>query len=395
MRDEFDQKEKKNIVRVQIMSTTTTNDYLLYLSLVLGSVGAYGALAGIGAPDLDEEEIAVEMSSESGLSSSKLASMLTQLSKKVDQNAGSKAANADAISAILSGSSALRSELDALSASVAKMDNSEAIAAILSGSSALRSDVNSLSTSVSNIENDVTNWESTVMGFERKLILLEGAQKAAVRDSERLPNIEATISAVKSTSIESNRKVVAVEKEQAINFKRVTRFQEDVGALQSTSVASTKKILEIWDNLVALENNLQRRAKGIEDNVALVKSTADSSIKRVSGLEVAHNSVSSAASGQAKVVDQSIANIQSVVAANTNTLIAKNNELEKSVKQLQRETVEIKKLAARLKVVEDNYLDRRKTVNIKNGVAKKYLSSDGKPTAAKNSIHAHYSIEYD
>ena len=106
-------------------TTSATNQYLLYLSLVLGSIGTYNALmANTGAPDPDseEEKISTTLSKHGALLKSELTSMLTQLSRKIDQNSSGNTANSETIASVLNGTSTLRSDVDSLAASVSEAD---------------------------------------------------------------------------------------------------------------------------------------------------------------------------------------------------------------------------------------------------------------------------------
>lgn len=52
-------------------------------------------------------------------------------------------------------------------------------------------------------------------------------------------------------------------------------------------------------------------------------------------------------------------------------------------------------LQDRIKNIEDNYVDERRTYLIKNHKAGKYLNSNGTPSAEKHDTYAHYSLERD
>ncbi|CAM9700720.1 unnamed protein product [Ectocarpus sp. 6 AP-2014] len=103
------------------MSDNTTR-YLLYASLLLGSIGTYNAVKDSLTRSLDSEDSISAALSTGDLSSADVVTMMTQLSRKVDENTAAKAANSTTISVVAADTDTLRSDVNIFADSISEME---------------------------------------------------------------------------------------------------------------------------------------------------------------------------------------------------------------------------------------------------------------------------------
>ena len=99
-----------------------TAKYLLYASLLLGSIGTFHALKDGVTPALDSQVAVAGLLTNGDASSADLTELLTQLSSKVDENAKAKAANTSTIMSVAEDTTEIRSEVDELAISISAVD---------------------------------------------------------------------------------------------------------------------------------------------------------------------------------------------------------------------------------------------------------------------------------
>ena len=183
---------------------STTNQYLLYTALVLGSVGTYGALKSRGV-DLNsifdpssgsrssaEVSFSEILSDSSNVSISDLTVLLDKLSKTVDTNSQANSANSRSLKSVVETSSFLQSEIEDLKYAGSRanrlVDNFNNNSTLVhSRLSDLESTVDVLgsfgtgsgSASGSNSESDIVVDEVYVKQLGSKISLLESSIKSS------------------------------------------------------------------------------------------------------------------------------------------------------------------------------------------------------------------------
>lgn len=203
------------------MSSTSTQQYLLYASLLLGSIGTYHALKDGVSPTLDSEVSISDVLSRGDISSADLTTMFTQLSRKVDENAAAKAANSTTIGTVAGDTTALRADVDTLSLSIGAVD-------------AFLASFNSKSTDVHNMLADVEATLTSLTAFNNSSSIFP-----VEIDSAYVTNLSKRIGLMETSATSSKQAAFTARDGAEINKASLARLKTSVDML-TTEFSSAK-----------------------------------------------------------------------------------------------------------------------------------------------------------
>lgn len=144
---------------------------------------------------------------------------------------------------------------------------------------------------------------------------------------------------------------------------RVTTAEQDIGALETEDAALASATTALSNRVTTAEQDIDALEE--EDGVLAIATTALSNRVTTAEQDIV------ALETQDNVLADAVSNRMNAAEANLSNALA------------------------RLTEIETHYADTRKTFNIRNHVANKYLDQGGNLGATKNSTNAHYSIEFD
>lgn len=196
------------------MSDKTTQ-YLLYASLLLGSVGTYHALKHGMPPALDSEASIAGALSSGDISSADLTAMLTQLSRKVDENTAAKAANSGTIVAVAEDTTEIRSEVDQLAASISAVD-------------AFLQSFNSKSTDVHNKLADMEATLTTLTSFSGS-----AASTPVEVDSAYMTTLAKRVGLLETSSTSAKEAAFTARDDAQLNKGSLAKIKTSVDTLQT------------------------------------------------------------------------------------------------------------------------------------------------------------------
>lgn len=196
------------------MSDKTTQ-YLLYASLLLGSVGTYHALKHGMPPALDSEASIAGALSSGDISSADLTAMLTQLSRKVDENTAAKARNSETIVSVAEDTTEIRSEVEQLAGSISAVD-------------AFLQSFNSKSTDVHNKLADMEATLTTLTSFSGS------AASAPVEvDSAYVTTLAKRVGLLETSSTSSKEAAFTARDDAQVNKGSLAKIKTSVDTLRT------------------------------------------------------------------------------------------------------------------------------------------------------------------
>lgn len=204
------------------MSDNTTR-YLLYASLLLGSIGTYNAVKDSLAPALDSEDSISAALSTGDLSSADVVTMITQLSRKVDENTAAKEANATTISAVAADTDTLRADVNIFADSISDIEN-------------FLDNYNSKTTSVHAQLSEVEAIVASLLQFERQ----QGEGSAVEVDSNYVTKLSNRVGLLETTTITSKEAAFSARDYAETNKAALARLKSSVETL--TNEFSSAKI---------------------------------------------------------------------------------------------------------------------------------------------------------
>ncbi len=207
------------------MSEKTTK-YMLYIALILGSIGTYNALLGSSSPTTtttgNEETIASAL--ENGdLTRADLTEMLTQLSRKVDENAQAKKANTSTIVSVNEKAADLRTDFDSL---ISKVDDTSIF--------------------VQNFNNEATPLHNKLVDMESKVDALTSFEESNVStpvdiDTDYVTNLSKRLSLVETSNKTSKEAAFSARDETVVNTNSIIKLKNSIDSL-TTQIASVNQV---------------------------------------------------------------------------------------------------------------------------------------------------------
>lgn len=225
------------------MSDSTTK-YLLYTSLLLGSIGTYNALSSnlslAEKTSLDSEGAVSSVLTSGDVSSSELTAMLTQMARKVDEITAAKTANTATLKAFTDSVSLLTSDMDTFAASVGATD-----------------------VFMSSFENKTTDVHIQMKDIESRLQTLndfEAAGHAVDVDSTYVTNLSKRLALVETATANSKAAAFSSQDSSETNKLTIARLKSSLETLQKGFGTASLALSEVAQVKEDMNSGVQKSA---------------------------------------------------------------------------------------------------------------------------------------
>lgn len=201
--------------------------YLLYISLILGSIGTYNAISSSMSSSPGSEEAFSELLTGGQMSSSDLTAMLSEMSRKVDEISAAKAANDTTISTVTSSMSLIKTDVDTLSSSL----------------SAYEAFVDSFNSKSSDIHIEMAHVQSALSALTDFGDATSGTPVEV--DSTFVTNLSKRIALLEASTTTSKEASLLARGNSELNKGTIARLNTSVKTLQTEFTAVDLAISEV------------------------------------------------------------------------------------------------------------------------------------------------------